>query len=78
MGFEYIAEVLENSQRRFKLEEKQFAIDATLVLLWRHWDYRVITFEEEKNVENLYIFALQRNIATDVLLKAEIGLLGKT
>jgi hypothetical protein len=78
MGFTYIAEILENSQRRFKLEEKQFAIKATLVLLWKHWDYGISIFEKEKDVEGLYVLTLQRDIATDILLKAEVGLFGRT
>jgi len=78
MSFTYIAEVLNNPHHQFKLEEKQLAINAVLVFFWKDWDYVVSVFEETKDVESLYKIAFQRDKATDILLKTEIGLFGKT
>ena len=78
MGFENIGEILHHPHRRFSLEEKQLAVSAVLVLLWKHWDQSIEKWIQTSDVGNMYIATLQREQVTNTLMNLDVGVHGKT
>ena len=78
MGFDQIGEVLHNPLHKFKLEEKQLAVSATIVLLWKYWDQHWKNWIANGEIDNLYIGTLQREQVTGVLLCMDTGVFGRT
>jgi hypothetical protein len=77
MGFDYIAEILHHPHRMFKLEEKQFAIGAALVFLWKRWDYSLGEWIKTSDINGMYIGTLQREQVSNLLLSMEVGVHGR-
>ncbi len=77
MPFDYVGEVLHHPHHRFKLEEKQLAITATIVLLWMQWEQDIVGLVESNDIANMYNTTLQRERATTALLELDTGVFGR-
>lgn len=77
MSFDHPTEILSHPLHLFSKNEKQLAMTALIVLLWRSWETNCEEWIEAGDINMLYIGTLQREQALVMLLGTDIGVYGK-